>query len=154
MVEAYRLKKPIMVQRSSRTIESCNPASIGGADGRRASDRADSGSDPQSASTTAGSSEHRFVGARLGESGRRRLIAASNPSPRAVSETVAAVAPSIVESVTRAEPTPARKVNSRYPTRDRVKTNVINVEVLGNIGTKLTRESIILLIDDSNDYLL
>ena len=154
MVEAFRLRNPIIVQRSSGTIESCNPASIGGAEGRRASDRADSGSDPQTASVTAGLSEHRVVGARLGESDSRRLIAASNPSPRVVSETVAEVAPSIVESVTRAEPTPARKVNSRYPTRDRVKNNVINVGVLGDIGGKPTRESINLLTHDSNEYLL
>ena len=58
-VEAYGQRNPIMIQRSSGTIESCNPASIGGAGGRRVSDRADSGSDQQTASTTAGSSEHR-----------------------------------------------------------------------------------------------
>ena len=155
MVEAYRQRNPIMIQRSSGTIESCNPASIGGAGGRRASDRADSGSDPQTASKTAGSSEHRSVGARLGESDKGRLVAAPNPSPRVESDTVAAVAPSTVESAPRAESTPARKVqNSRYPTRDRVHTNVINVGVLGDIGTKATRESVNLLTHDSNEYLL
>ena len=42
VVEAYRQRNPIIVQRSSGIIESFNPTSIGGASGRCASDRADS----------------------------------------------------------------------------------------------------------------
>ena len=141
MINAYRERTQIMIQRSNGRIETCDPERGGAVEGRPTDRALLDDSDPPTA-PAAGSAELRE--ASLGGRDYDR-VTATDPPPRDGSKVASVVAPSTtMKPATSGGESAPHQRNVNYPLRIRKPNPIVNVSILGDIGIasdKPTKES-------------
>ena len=141
MINAYREKAHLIIQRSNGRLETCDPERGGAAEGRPA-DRARLGGNSDPPTAPAAGSADLSVDSLGGRDYDR--VTATDPPPRAEKVVSSVVAPSAtVKTAIGGESAPHQR-NVYYPLRIRTPNPVVNVSVLGDIGVasdKPTKES-------------
>ena len=141
MINAYKERTQIMIQRSNGRIETCDPERGGAVEGRPTDRALLDDSDPPTA-PAAGSAELRE--ASLGGRDYDR-VTATDPPPRDGSKVASVVAPSTtMKPATSGGESAPHQRNVNYPLRIRKPNPIVNVSILGDIGIasdKPTKES-------------